>query len=169
VGKSGGKWEKILMFLGAYQVRIDAKGRINIPAKHREILHTTYGSDLVLTSFDHCIDVYPRSEWTLLTQQLQKLPSLKRDVRMFMRTLFAATHECPLDNQGRILIPPPLRERAGLRSEVMVLGVNNRLEIWDKERWEGYYRSGQEQIEEIADRLAELNFERGQLIAEQEP
>ncbi len=155
-----------LMFLGAYQVRMDTKGRISIPAKHREVLHADYGTDLILTSFDHCIEVYPRPEWLILTQQLQQLPSLKRDVRMLMRTLFASAHECPLDNQGRILIPPPLRERAGLNGEVVVLGVNNKLEIWNKERWETYYISAQDQIEQIADMLAELNIERGQTVGE---
>ncbi|RMF89227.1 MAG: division/cell wall cluster transcriptional repressor MraZ [Nitrospinota bacterium] len=153
------------MFLGNYQVKMDAKGRISIPAKYREVLSTEYGPELILTTLDHCIEAYPKQEWLLLTQQLQRLPSLKRDVRMLMRALFSTAHECTLDSQGRILIPAPLREYADLRGDVVILGVNTKIEIWSKERWDAYNSSGREQLVEIADKLAELTMERGQNLA----
>ena len=116
------------MFMGQYQHSIDAKGRLIVPAKFREGL----GEHFVVTKgLDNCLFAYPQDE-------LKQLPLTNTGARKFVRFFFAGAVECELDNQGRIMVPPHLREYAGLKKEVVSIGVNNRIEIWNKESWNDY-------------------------------
>lgn len=123
------------MFLGEYQHTIDAKGRLIVPAKFREAL----GSPFVVTKgLDQCLFAYPHSEWKAFEEKLKQLPLTSADGRKFVRFFFAGAAECELDNQGRIILPPNLREYASLKKDIVTIGVNNRVEIWNKDNWKTY-------------------------------
>ena len=114
---------------GTYEHNMDAKGRLFVPAKLRELL----GEKSYLTmGMDQCLAVYPQESWEKFTAKFEALPS---SVSKKMRPLFANTVSCEPDSQGRVVIPPALREYAGLSKEVMIVGVHDRAEIWDAARW----------------------------------
>lgn len=123
------------MFLGEYQHSIDAKGRMIVPARFREDLGVRF---IVTKGLDHCLFAYPQEEWTIFENKLKQLPLTNAGARKFVRFFFSGAIECELDNQGRIVLPQNLREYAGLQKEVVSIGVNNRVEIWNKESWKAY-------------------------------
>ena len=121
--------------MGEYQHTIDAKGRLIIPAKFREGL----GEHFVVTKgLDHCLFVYPQSEWKGFEQKLKQLPLTSIDARKFVRFFFSGAVECDLDNQCRIMLPANLRTYADLKKDIVSIGVNNRVEIWNKQNWKEY-------------------------------
>ncbi len=125
------------MFRGSFEHTVDAKGRVSIPSKFREIISDRYDGRLVLTmDFDHCLTVYPLEEWEKLEEKIKTLPMMKQEVKDFMRFVFSSATECELDKQGRILIPPLHRERADINKNVMVIGIMNKIELWDAKAWE---------------------------------
>ena len=136
--------------MGEYQHTLDTKQRLIIPAKFRDQL----GSQFVVTrGLDGCLFGYPMSEWQLLEQKLKALPLTKRDARAFVRFLYSAATVCTLDKQGRINIPDPLVKYADLSKKCMVVGVSNRLEIWDSDRWNAYNADTADNFDEIAEDL----------------
>lgn len=136
--------------MGEYQHTLDTKQRLIIPAKFRDQL----GSQFVVTrGLDECLFGYPMSEWQLLEQKLKALPLTKRDARAFVRFLYSAATVCTLDKQGRINIPDPLVKYADLSKKCMVVGVSNRLEIWDSDRWDAYNADTADNFDEIAEDL----------------
>ena len=117
------------MFMGEYSHSIDAKGRLIMPAKYREQL----GSEFVVTKgLDGCLFVYPQEEWQSIETKFREVPLTTKDARKFSRFFFAGAAACEIDKQGRILLPSVLREFAGLEKDVVLVGVLNRIEIWDK-------------------------------------
>lgn len=123
------------MFLGEFQHSIDSKGRLIVPAKFREDL----GENFVVTKgLDNCLFAYPKSEWAIFEEKLKQLPLTNSGARKFVRFFFAGAIECDIDNQGRINLPANLREYAGLKKDVVSIGVNNRVEIWNKDSWSEY-------------------------------
>lgn len=146
------------MFIGTYHINIDQKGRLNIPAKFREVLNSKYSNRLVLARFDNCIVAYPTEEWLVLEEKTKSLPTMKKNVRTFMRLLYSGAAECSLDKQGRILIPPSLRNSISLDGEVVVVGILNKIEIWNKEMWGSFLEESKEKFEDIAEELSELGF-----------
>jgi MraZ protein len=138
-------------FLGQFERTLDEKGRVAIPPELRAGL----GAGAVLTrSFDNCLSIYPASRWEVLSRSVDDLPQIRSEVRDLARSLFGSAVACEFDAQGRISIPVFLREHASLRADVVVVGVNSRIEIWSRELWL------QEQQKFVAEgaRLAE-NFE----------
>jgi len=120
------------MFRGEYNHTIDDKGRLIIPSRFRYEL----GESFVLTrGLDGCICIYPQNEWDLLEAKLRELPLTNRNSRLVTRFLVGGAVSCELDKQGRILIPAPLREHAGLTKDVVLVGTLERIEIWDRTRW----------------------------------
>jgi MraZ protein len=161
VVESGGKWGVFpqsgvsFMFIGEYQHSIDSKGRVIIPSKFRDDL----GESFILTKgLDNCLFVYPMNEWRNLEEKLKSLPLTRKDARAFVRFFFAGATECTLDKQGRILIPANLREHCKLKSEAVIIGVSNRVEIWSKEMWESYNENEDLSYESIAEKMAELGI-----------
>jgi len=130
------------MLLGEFVHVLDSKGRVTVPAKFRAEL----GTSLVVTrGIDRCLAVYPISKWEQLAGQVSELPLTDRQARAFRRLLFASAADVSPDGQGRILIPPPLREYAHLDGEVVVAGLSTHIELWDTEAWEGE----RERIEDV--------------------
>ena len=120
------------MFMGEYNHVIDAKGRLIIPARFRELL----GEEFIMTrGLDGCLSVYPMDEWETFEKKLRSLPFKNKNARTFTRFFVAGATNCELDRQGRVLVPQPLREFAGLEKEVVLTGNLNRIEIWSKEKW----------------------------------
>ena len=120
------------MFMGEYNHTIDAKGRLIIPSKFRELL----GEEFVLTKgLDGCLSIYPMGEWNAFEEKLRALPLTNKNARTFTRFFVAGATNCELDKQGRLLVPQTLREFAGLDKDVVLTGNLNRIEVWSKERW----------------------------------
>jgi MraZ protein len=121
------------VFLGEFIHILDSKGRLTIPAKFRAGLDT----GLVMTrGIDRCLAVFPMAEWEQLAEQVSDLPMTDRRARDFRRLLFANASDVVPDKQGRVLIPPRLREYANLDGEVVVTGLNTYIEVWSSEAWD---------------------------------
>lgn len=143
------------MFIGEYQHSLDTKGRVIIPSKFRDEL----GDVFVMTKgLDNCLFVYPMEEWNILQDKLKTLPLTKKDARAFVRFFFSGATECQLDKQGRILVPSNLRKHSDITKEVVIIGVSNRLELWDKERWDEYNTDADLNYESIAEKMVELGI-----------
>ena len=141
------------MFRGQYEHSIDDKGRLSIPAKLREALKKE--NTLVLTSFDSYITAFPMKAWRVIEGRIRSNPTFKRDMRDFLRVVYSSAEDVEIDPQGRILISQTLRQRAGITREVVILGVMDQIEIWDKARWEAK-ASGAPSPEELSARLGDL-------------
>ena len=123
------------MFLGTHTPRLDEKGRLILPAKYREEL----SGGLVLTKGqERCLYVFPLGEFGRITEALRTAPVTAKAVRDYSRVFFASASDEELDRQGRITIPPSLREYAALDRECVVIGANTRLEIWAATAWATY-------------------------------
>ena len=146
------------MFRGRYEHAIDSKGRISIPSRFREILSEQYDDRLVITNFDHCLVAFPFQEWSVLEQKVNSLSLVKKEAKTFLRFFYSSAIDCVIDKQGRLLIPPTLRDYAGLQKDVMLVGEGKKIEIWAKERWELVVKKAQEDFEQISDTLAELGL-----------
>ena len=124
------------MLFGEYQHNIDDKGRMIIPAKFRDDLGEVF---IVTKGLDNCLAVYSMGEWAEIEKQIRALPlSKSRDLQRFW---FSGATEVSADKQGRIVIPSNLRAYGRLEKDVVVIGVSNRVEIWDKESWESQAQS----------------------------
>jgi len=120
------------MFLGEFIHAIDEKGRLTIPAKFRADL----AAGLVVTrGIDRCLAIYPLEEWNRLAERVSALPLMDRRARALRRLVFANASDAVPDRQGRVLIPPRLREYASLDSEIIVTGLNTYIEVWNTEGW----------------------------------
>lgn len=120
------------MFMGEYSHTIDAKGRLIVPSKFRELL----GDEFVLTKgLDGCLSIYPMDEWKAFEEKLKALPLTNKNARTFSRFFVAGATACELDKQGRILVPATLREFASLEKDVILTGNITRIEIWSKAKW----------------------------------
>lgn len=146
------------MFRGRFEYTIDEKGRISLPARFREVLSANYDERLILTTFDQCLWAYPIPEWQLIEEKIAALPQFKSEVKALQRIFVSGATECVLDKQGRTIIPPVLREYAGLEKDVLFVGMTKRIEIWSKERWEDIFSKSQKLIESSTDDLADLGL-----------
>jgi len=148
----------MIMFRGRYENTIDSKGRISVPSKFREVLAAHYDERLILTNFDACLWAYPVKEWREIEDKVSALPQFKPEVKALQRVFISAATECPVDKQGRILIPPPLREYAGIEREVIFIGMVKRIEIWAKDRWNTEFEKLQVKIGETMGDLGNLGI-----------
>ena len=121
------------MFMSEYNHTIDAKGRLIIPSKFREVL----GEEFVVSKgMDGCLFVYANDDWNEFEQKLTSLPLINKEARQFARFFLAGAAQVEVDKQGRILLPATLREFAGLDKDVVLVGVGSRIEIWSKEKYD---------------------------------
>jgi MraZ protein len=124
------------MFRGVNNLSLDAKGRLAVPTRYRDTLARHCNGQMVLTvDRDHCLLLYPLPDWEEIERKLVKLPSFNKQARRLQRLLIGHATECELDAAGRILLPPPLREFAGLNKDVVLIGQGNKFEIWDEGAW----------------------------------
>ena len=143
------------MFIGEYSHTIDNKKRLAIPSKFRKDLEK---QALITRGIDNCLVVYPIKEWESLAQKLGSLPSAQIDARKFTRIMLAGAMDVKLDNLGRILIPDYLKEYASFKKDVVIIGLYNRLEIWDEEKWKEYKKKTESAVGDVAERLKELGI-----------
>lgn len=138
------------MFMGEYHHTIDDKGRIIIPSKFRVEL----GDKFVLTrGLENCLFAYPEKAWNQIVEKLNKLPFTKKDARNFSRFFLSGATVVEFDKQGRINISSPLATYANLSKECVVIGVGDRLEIWDNEKWNQFFEENEDSMSDIAENL----------------
>jgi len=141
------------MFIGEYQHSIDTKKRLAVPSKFRGEL----GSKIVVTrGLDKCLFIYPMKVWEELAKKLGSLPVGEAGTRSFIRLMLAGATDVEIDKQGRILIPDYLKKYAGLKKNITVAGLYNRLEIWDEKKWNNYKSKTEKSADEIAEQLGKL-------------
>lgn len=146
----------IIMLMGEYHHNLDDKGRIIIPSKFREEL----GENIIITrGLEDCLFIYSESEWNKVVSKLKTLPFTKKDARSFTRMFLSGATDALFDKQGRIKINIPLIDYAGLSKECIIIGVNDRLEIWAKDKWDKFMASAEENLSDLADHLFESDFE----------
>lgn len=143
------------MFLGEYHHTIDDKGRLAVPMKFREAL--AYGA-VVTRGLDSSLFLLPLEEWGKFSEKLANLPLGQANSRAFARLMLAGAMDVTLDRQGRCVVPEFLRSYAGLRKDVVIVGVKNRLEIWDAEKWQAYTKQAEEDAETIAEQLGAMGI-----------
>ena len=125
-----------IVFRGATQITLDAKGRLAIPTRYRERIAARCGGQLVATvDKDYCLLVYPFPDWEEIEQKLVALPSLNKQARRLQRLMVGYATEIEMDGSGRILLPRELRDFAGLGKQAILLGQGNKFELWDEESW----------------------------------
>jgi MraZ protein len=143
------------MFIGEYSYLIDSKKRLALPAKLRREL----GNKVIITrGFENCLVVYPQTEWKSVMEELRKLPTGRAESRKFSRAILGGAVEVSLDKLGRVLIPDYLKKYAGLKKNVTVCGLSNKLEIWDTDKWEIYRKKAEQDIDKVAENLPELGI-----------
>jgi len=141
------------MFIGEYQHSIDPKKRLAVPSKFRGELKNKI---VVTRGLDKCLFLYPLKVWEGIAGKLGTLPVGESTTRSFIRLMLAGAVDAEVDKQGRILIPDFLKDYAGLRKNVIVAGVYNRLEIWDEKKWNAYKKNAEKNTDEIAEQLGKL-------------
>lgn len=125
------------MFRGVNRLNLDAKGRLAIPTRYRERLQESCASQLVVTvDAERCLLIYPLPEWQLIEQKLMRLPTFNKAARRLQRLLVGHAAEVDMDAQGRVLLPPPLRQFARLDKHTVLIGQGNKFELWDEGRWD---------------------------------
>ena len=144
----------IAMFMGEYHHTIDNKGRIIIPSKVRENLGENF---IVTRGLDGCLFIYPKNEWNTIISKYKQLPDTKNR-RHFMRIFLSGATICEYDKQGRINIPIPLIEYANLTKDCIIIGVDERLEVWSKDNWEHFIEDNEDNLSDIADELFASNL-----------
>lgn len=143
------------MFMGEFDHTVDDKGRVAIPAKFR----SRFADGLVLSrGLDRCLFVHTTADWAVFAEKIGKAPLTQADARNFSRFMFSGATDSELDRQGRVIIPSYLRDYAGIQGEVVIIGVNTRLEIWDRARWQEARARVEDEGEFIAEQLASLGI-----------
>ena len=138
------------MFLGEFEYKIDEKGRVPVPPKYRRELREGV---ILAPGVERCIDVYTLAEWKKQAATLTTGPLARSKLRRLNRAVFATAFSLNIDGQGRIALPVPLREYAGIEEEVIIAGANTYLELWNKEQWESEKATSQEQAWQIIESL----------------
>ena len=138
------------MFMGEFHHNIDDKSRIVLPSKFRDELGESF---VVTRGLDGCLFVYSKEEWVNIVNRLKKLPFTKKDARTFLRFFLSGATECQFDKQGRVALPNTLVNYAELKKECIIIGVNDRLEIWSKEIFEAYFNQNEKDVSDLSEKL----------------
>jgi MraZ protein len=145
------------MFYGEYEHTIDRKGRIIIPSKFREVFKEHFVEKFYVTrGLDKCLFVFAEDEWRLQEQKFKSMSFTKAESRKFNRLYFSGAVDVTCDRQGRILLPQYLKDYAGIKHNIMIVGVSNRIEIWAKDEWRKYYEGAMPTFEKTAENLLDL-------------
>lgn len=143
------------MLIGEYRHTIDEKRRVALPARFRKEL----GRHIVVTrGLDSCLFIFSKKQWTNIVERLENLSVGKADARAFGRYLFASAAELDVDQLGRIIIPPELATHASIEGRTVILGVNDRCEMWNETTWDTYRRSVEQSADSVAEKLGEIGM-----------
>jgi len=152
-------WNKVEesgMWYGEYAHTLDNKDRFILPAKFREKIKTLKNKKFYITrGLDGCLALYSQSAWAKLEEKLKGLSFTKQQARYFNRLYFSGASEIDIDSQGRVILPGYLKEYAQIKREVMIVGIADRIEIWDKISWNKFYQRNKKNFEEMAENLFE--------------
>lgn len=145
------------MFYGEYQHTIDKKGRLILPSKVRETCKE-HGIErfFVTRGLDRCVFMFADEEWRSQEQKFKNMPFTKQESRNFNRMFFSGAVDTIPDKQGRFVLPSYLKEYAHIKRETIIIGVSNRIEIWDKSKWQDFYSSSSQSFEQIAENILNL-------------
>ncbi|MEG2283774.1 MAG: division/cell wall cluster transcriptional repressor MraZ [Bacilli bacterium] len=144
------------MLIGEYHHSIDEKNRLIIPSKFR----TDLGDSFIVTrGLEGCLFVYPLIEWNNIVTKLKSLPFTKKDARSFSRFFLSGATTAEFDKQGRISIASPLVTYANLKKDCVVIGMNDRLEIWSKDAWDSFITDNADNLSDIAEHLFDTNLD----------
>jgi MraZ protein len=133
---------------------LDEKGRLRIPTRYREVLQNNYTDILVLTMANDCLVAYPPEVWEKIEEKALELSQVQPQQRAFMRYVISSAVECDFDKQGRVLIPPILRDMAELEKEVFLAGMLTSFEIWAKPKWDAQLKWSKENFQQMAEEIA---------------
>ena len=154
--QSGEKWGDYKMLMGEFHHNIDDKGRLIIPSKFRSELGERF---IITRGLDKCLFIYSLNEWNKIIDKLSTLQFTKKNVRAFERAFIGGASTIEFDRQGRINITSPLVHYANINKECVIIGVNERLEIWSKEEFDNYMKANEESLEEITEGLFDNLYE----------
>ncbi len=143
------------MFLGTHEHALDEKGRVIMPSRFRPKLEEGV---VLVPWFEECVAIFPRGQFQKFMERLESIPEGMEEKRFLERLFMGLAYEAVPDRQGRLTIPPRLRQMAGLEREVAIVGLNNRVEIWDRARWEKMVAGGWSRSGEMASKLGHLGF-----------
>jgi MraZ protein len=142
------------MFYGEYEHSIDRKGRLILPAKFREAAKSQFIEKFFVTrGLDKCLFMFPEEEWRSQENKFKSMSFTKQQSRTFNRMLFSGAIDVQADKQGRVLLPQYLKDFAGIKRDVVIVGVSNRIEIWSKDKWLEFAENSRQSYEEIAEKL----------------
>ena len=142
------------MFYGEFEHALDNKGRVIIPARFREIFKEHYADKFYITrGLDRCLFVFTEESWKIQEKKFREMPFTKTESRKFNRLYFSGACDVVCDKQGRVLIPDYLKQYAEINEDVVIIGVSDRIEIWAKEKWQEFYKSNQDNFEDLAEKL----------------
>ena len=145
------------MFRGRFVHTIDAKGRMSIPSTYRTELESRSDQAPIVTTAYECLHLYPYEDWCEKEANIVDSATEDLEAQSFQRMMISGATECPIDKQGRMLIPQFLRDHAGIDREVTIAGVGNRIEIWAKQRFDADLLKTQANYPDIAKKMSDLN------------
>lgn len=143
------------MFIGEYSHSLDAKGRVSVPVKFRAEL---FDGCVLTRGLDGCLWLYPATEWQKIADQVSAMPITSKNARSFSRFILSGAMDLKLDKVGRINLPKYLNDYAGIKSKVVITGMQNRLELWAEEKWESFKTEMEESSDEVAENLSEIGL-----------
>jgi MraZ protein len=148
------------MFRGSSFHNLDSKGRLIIPARFRDVVKQSTVGGLMISKLDGALFCYTFEQWHKIEERILNMVATSENMRRFRRSFIGGAHECLLDKQARILIPPSLRQYAGLNKEVVLVGVLHYFEIWAKESWAQEHENLQDDMknEDLRNEVAELGL-----------
>lgn len=145
------------MFYGEYSHNLDSKGRLILPSRFRDVAKENNIEKFFVTrGLEKCIFMFSEYDWKLQEQKFKGLSFTKQDARMFNRMFFSGAVDVVPDKQGRFIIPQYLKDFAGITAKSVIIGVSNRIEIWDSARWQEFYTKTSGLFEETAERMMDL-------------
>lgn len=148
------------MFRGSSFHTIDAKGRIIVPARFRDVVRAGGADRIMVSQMDRCLVAYSPEEWRRIEERIMSMAARSESMRRFRRVFIGGAHECVFDKQDRILIPPSLRQYAAMEKQIVMVGVLDHFEIWSKATWDDEYQRLEEdmKIEEVRNEIASLGL-----------